>query len=127
MICDGEPLSLPDDIEGVLFLNIHSYMGGVDLWASGVNSTGSARIAKQSLCDGKLEVSASSTLLVLVASAIMSHRWYSTPVWLRQTDRYSTMFVTSVRHTLYDVHTLYHDLSTLRKMQTPEKPTLGVP
>ena len=70
MICDGEPLSLPDDIEGVLFLNIHSYMGGVDLWASGVNSTGSARIAKQSLCDGKLEVSASSTLLVLVASAI---------------------------------------------------------
>ena len=56
VICDGEPLILPDDIEGVLFLNIHSYMGGVDLWASGVDSTGSARTAKQSLCDGKLEV-----------------------------------------------------------------------
>ena len=72
VICDGEPLTLPDDIEGVLFLNIHSYMGGVDLWASGVNSTGSARTAKQSLCDGKLEVMSSWALLVLVACAIVS-------------------------------------------------------
>ena len=54
VICDGEPLTLPDDIEGVLFLNINSYMGGVDLWASGVD--GSGRTGKQSLCDGKLEV-----------------------------------------------------------------------
>lgn len=56
VICDGEPLTLPDDIEGVLFLNINSYMGGVDLWASGVDNTGSGRTGKQSLCDGKLEV-----------------------------------------------------------------------
>ncbi|KAL3148265.1 hypothetical protein ABBQ38_013732 [Trebouxia sp. C0009 RCD-2024] len=56
VICDGEPLTLPNDIEGVLFLNINSYMGGVDLWASGVDNTGSGRTGKQSLCDGKLEV-----------------------------------------------------------------------
>ena len=56
VICDGEPLALHDDIEGVLFLNINSYMGGVDLWASGHSSPGSARTGKQSLCDGKLEV-----------------------------------------------------------------------
>ena len=53
--CDGEPLALPDDIEGVLFLNINSYMGGVDLWASGYSSAGSARTGKQSYCDGMLE------------------------------------------------------------------------
>ena len=63
VICDGEPLTLPDDIEGVLFLNINSYMGGVDLWASGVDSTGSGRTGKQSLCDGKLEVLSPSALL----------------------------------------------------------------
>ena len=57
MVCDGEPLELPDDIEGVLILNINSYMGGVDLWASGFNSTVSMKTGKQSLCDGMLEVS----------------------------------------------------------------------
>ena len=56
VICDGEPLDLPDDIEGVIFLNINSYMGGVDLWASGVSSAGSASTGKQSFCDGMLEV-----------------------------------------------------------------------
>lgn len=56
VVCDGEPLELPDDIEGVLILNIHSYMGGVDLWASGVNSTVGGKTGKQSLCDGMLEV-----------------------------------------------------------------------
>ena len=56
MGCDGEPLELPDDIEGVLVLNINSYMGGVDLWASGFNSTVSMKTGKQSLCDGMLEV-----------------------------------------------------------------------
>lgn len=57
VMCDGEPLELPDDIEGVLILNINSYMGGVDLWASGVNSDISTKTGKQSLCDGMLEVS----------------------------------------------------------------------
>lgn len=57
VVCDGEPLELPDDIEGVLILNINSYMGGVDLWASGFNSTVSMKTGKQSLCDGMLEVS----------------------------------------------------------------------
>lgn len=56
VVCDGEPLELPDDIEGVLILNINSYMGGVDLWASGFNSTVSMKTGKQSLCDGMLEV-----------------------------------------------------------------------
>ena len=38
--CDGEPLTLSDDIEGILFLYINSNMGGVDLWASGQSSAG---------------------------------------------------------------------------------------
>lgn len=33
--CDGVHLALPPDTEGILLLNIPSYMGGVDLWASG--------------------------------------------------------------------------------------------
>jgi diacylglycerol kinase (ATP) len=53
--CDGSPLELPPDIEGVLFSNIPSYMGGVNLWASGI-PTGSATRGHQSICDGKLEV-----------------------------------------------------------------------
>ncbi len=34
--CDGVPLELPPDLEGVVILNIGSYMGGVDLWKSGL-------------------------------------------------------------------------------------------
>lgn len=70
VICDGEPLTLPNDIEGVLFLNINSYMGGVDLWASGVDNTGSGRTGKQSLCDGKLEVLSPSPLPALLVSML---------------------------------------------------------
>jgi diacylglycerol kinase (ATP) len=33
--CDGVRLDLPPGTEGVLFLNIASYAGGVDLWATG--------------------------------------------------------------------------------------------
>ncbi|DBB13812.1 TPA: hypothetical protein ACH3X3_000808 [Trebouxia sp. C0006] len=70
VICDGEPLSLPDDIEGVLFLNINSYMGGVDLWASGYSSAGSARTGKQSFCDGMLEVLSCHVIPVTLAVAV---------------------------------------------------------
>lgn len=56
VLCDGEPLELPEDIEGLLLLNINSYMGGVDLWASGAPQPGHPAVAKQSFCDGRLEV-----------------------------------------------------------------------
>ena len=55
--CDGRRLELPEDIEGLLLLNINSYMGGVDLWASGASLPGQTTHAKQSFCDGHLEVS----------------------------------------------------------------------
>lgn len=54
--CDGKPLELPEDIEGILLLNINSYMGGVNLWASGAGQPGRQASAKQSICDGYLEV-----------------------------------------------------------------------
>ena len=59
MEVDGKPLALPADIEGVLLLNIPSYAGGVNLWASGA-AAGSAvaEEAVQSVCDGMLEVTA---------------------------------------------------------------------
>ena len=56
MECDGVILDLPEDIEGLLLLNINSYMGGVDLWASGASYSGQSAAAKQSFCDGRLEV-----------------------------------------------------------------------
>lgn len=63
--CDGKPIVLPKDTEGILLLNIPSYMGGVDLWASGIPADGHASRrsratsddnAKQSFCDRRLEV-----------------------------------------------------------------------
>lgn len=53
---DGRPLDLPEDIEGVLLLNIASYMGGVNLWASGAATAHASLDALQSFCDGVLEV-----------------------------------------------------------------------
>ena len=61
MECDGRRLELPEDIEGLLLLNINSYMGGVDLWASGASLPGRSPHAKQSFCDGRLEVSTTET------------------------------------------------------------------
>ena len=71
MECDGVSLALPPDIEGLLVLNINSYMGGVDLWASGsawhAGQPGHhATPSKQSICDGKLEVTSSSVSSLLV-------------------------------------------------------------
>jgi len=81
--CDGEDVALPEGAEGLLVVNIPSYMGGVDLWASsrdggsctqtgrdtghsggveerktkmkasGAGTAGTQR--KQSLCDGWVE------------------------------------------------------------------------
>ncbi|GFR47322.1 hypothetical protein Agub_g9011, partial [Astrephomene gubernaculifera] len=36
LVCDGSPVPLPPGTQGVLLLNIPSYMGGVNLWAGGV-------------------------------------------------------------------------------------------
>ena len=54
--CDGQRLELAPDIEGLLVINIPSYMGGVNLWASSAASPSRRRFAPQSFCDGLLEV-----------------------------------------------------------------------
>lgn len=58
MICDGQLLQVPHDIEGILLLNISSYMGGANLWASGrpLPSSSLPDDATQSHADGRLEV-----------------------------------------------------------------------
>lgn len=38
MLCDGVPLVIPSHLQGLLFLNISSFMGGVELWQNGVPS-----------------------------------------------------------------------------------------
>ncbi|GLC33320.1 hypothetical protein PLESTB_000346100 [Pleodorina starrii] len=37
LVCDGVPVELPPATQGILLLNITSYMGGVDLWGNGVS------------------------------------------------------------------------------------------
>lgn len=58
MECDGQELVLPSDTEGLIILNIPSYMGGVDLWASG-RPPAAAPVrddGPQSMSDQRLEV-----------------------------------------------------------------------
>lgn len=38
VLCDGVPLVIPSHLQGLLFLNISSFMGGVELWQNGVPS-----------------------------------------------------------------------------------------
>ena len=57
VVCDGHTLALPDDIEGLLIINIPSYMGGVQLWASSTGSCMPGPTPPQSFSDGMLEVS----------------------------------------------------------------------
>jgi len=56
ILCDGVPVQLPRGCEGVLLVNIPSYMGGVDLWASSTGYTTSWNAGKQSMSDGMLEI-----------------------------------------------------------------------
>jgi hypothetical protein len=56
ILCDGVPVQLPRGCEGVLLVNIPSYMGGVDLWASSTGHTTSCNAGKQSMSDGMLEI-----------------------------------------------------------------------
>ena len=60
VICDGQQLQVPHDIEGILLLNISSYMGGANLWASGrpLPNSSLPEDATQSHADGRLEVCA---------------------------------------------------------------------
>ncbi len=52
--CDGVEVPLPRGAEGIIIVNIHSYMGGIDLWAAG-QGPGAVQ-GSQSMCDGKLEI-----------------------------------------------------------------------
>ena len=62
MECDGRELALPRDTEGLIIMNIPSYMGGVDLWASGrpapaaITAAGFTDAGPQSMSDQRLEV-----------------------------------------------------------------------
>ena len=53
---DGRKLALPEDLAGVMLLNIQSYMGGVDLWAGGDAPAAAEPSTPQSFDDGQLEV-----------------------------------------------------------------------
>ena len=68
--CDGREIGVPGDVDGILIINIPSYMGGVDLWGSGhdhyqdedgdggeCRGRGSTKKKRaQSMCDGWLEI-----------------------------------------------------------------------
>lgn len=53
LVCDGEHIELPKGSQGVLIVNIASYMGGINIWEQ---SDGKIEKKKQSMNDGKLEV-----------------------------------------------------------------------
>jgi diacylglycerol kinase (ATP) len=53
--CDGQPLVLPPEVEGVVVLNIGSYMGGVELWKSGRHGSASRLPSGSANSDGSGE------------------------------------------------------------------------
>ena len=57
VVCDGQEIDLPHEVEGILVINIPSYMGGVALWAHSSGSCMSASPQPQSFSDGMVEVS----------------------------------------------------------------------
>lgn len=59
LVADGQPVPLPETLEGIIVVNIPSYGAGMDLWASAQTPEGdaaSARWGPQSVRDGRLEV-----------------------------------------------------------------------
>ena len=56
VVCDGQEIDLPHEVEGILVINIPSYMGGVALWAHSSGSCMSASPQPQSFSDGMVEV-----------------------------------------------------------------------
>jgi diacylglycerol kinase (ATP) len=54
LYCDGRRVDLPPDLEGIVVLNIPSFMGGVDAWNSGVGHVEGAR--PQGIADRLIEV-----------------------------------------------------------------------
>jgi diacylglycerol kinase (ATP) len=52
--CDGKHVAIPPDAEGILVLNINSFMGGVELWQA--DSSSGAPLPPQSMHDQLLEV-----------------------------------------------------------------------
>lgn len=53
LMCDDEEVVLPKGSQGVLIVNIGSYMGGINIWEQ---SDGQIEKKRQSMDDGKLEV-----------------------------------------------------------------------
>jgi len=56
--CDGQQVDLPSDLQGILILNVGSYMGGVDVWAGSEDDTESESdvYSPQRMNDGLIEV-----------------------------------------------------------------------
>ena len=59
--CDGEQVDLPSDIQGILILNVGSYMGGVDVWAGSAGGNDAENesdtlFSPQRMNDGWIEV-----------------------------------------------------------------------
>eukprot|EP00753_Platysulcus_tardus_P005803 PLAT13703.1.p1 GENE.PLAT13703.1~~PLAT13703.1.p1 ORF type:complete len:558 (+),score=97.35 PLAT13703.1:120-1676(+) len=55
LTCDGEPIDIPPEVQGIIVLNIGSYAGGVDLWGAD-DGEADATDSVPSVADGKLEV-----------------------------------------------------------------------
>ena len=53
LLCDGETVSIPSGCQGLLIVNIESYMGGMNIWKL---SEGEADSSKQCMQDKKVEV-----------------------------------------------------------------------
>eukprot|EP00811_Abedinium_folium_P032393 NODE_5442_length_1769_cov_31.568210.p1 GENE.NODE_5442_length_1769_cov_31.568210~~NODE_5442_length_1769_cov_31.568210.p1 ORF type:complete len:498 (+),score=102.45 NODE_5442_length_1769_cov_31.568210:105-1496(+) len=68
LICDGEEVELPQDLQGIIVLNIGSYGGGCDLWSNCY--TGGASEAHQSMQDKKLDVVGVRSIMELTAAQV---------------------------------------------------------
>ena len=56
--CDGLPIEIPADVQGILILNVASYMGGVDVWGGSENESDIEEelFGRQRMNDGLIEV-----------------------------------------------------------------------
>lgn len=59
--CDGRVLQLPAELEGVVVLNINSFMGGVELWKSGSQRGGNSSKNLETILSDDSEVASTSS------------------------------------------------------------------